>query len=388
MRINVFDPNSLDLLGVVSNYESVQWSPTFNTPDGTFQIDCSMDYIDLLKNDYLVENTAELEHIGVIKKVETIKTLEREKLQVTGVMLEKDILYKRVIKAFIMYVDVHPISVVEDLLEMCLVNPAEPSRKFPNIGEVITPKISDFPDSIENVTYTSSYANLGDEIYTLIQSIDAGVKAKINRTTLKIDLEFYVGSDKSYGTDDMIVFAQEMGTAVDVTYQVDSSQNFNTITVIGEDKLTLQAARDNIENELLIEKSIDVSSEVPWTTYLVEKPDEDGGQYYRYKKYTPPEGFITNRDVWEKYNVERIETQQTCYREVEVTEKVEVDINDYIEQNDIEEVSTYYIDTKGTVLNTPVNARAKVAATIKNSKANTKTKIGSFSKTKKTNKKG
>ena len=48
MRLNIIDPNTLDLIGVLTQYESVQWLSTFNTNEGSFQINCSTDYIDLM----------------------------------------------------------------------------------------------------------------------------------------------------------------------------------------------------------------------------------------------------------------------------------------------------------------------------------------------------
>lgn len=318
MRLNIIDPNTLELVGVLSNYESVQWSPTFNTPDGSFQIDCSIDYIDLLKNEYLVENTAELEHVGVIKKVQTVASNEKTKLKVNGIMLEKDIMYKRIIKAFVMYQDVHPADVIDNLMGICLLDPAEPKRKIPNIGEINIPKKDDFDTDIVPIQYSCNYANLGDEIYTLIQNVDLGIKAHINHTTNKIDVDFYFGVDRTLGSDEAVIFSPERGTVIETTYLVDSSQNITNLTAIGENNVILQAERERQENEPILEKSIDLSGELPWPTYQVEKPEEEGGRYYRYKKFTPPADFITNRDVWEKYEVEKIETEETCYREVEV----------------------------------------------------------------------
>lgn len=318
MRLNIIDPNTLELIAVLSNYESVQWNPTFNTPDGSFQIDCSVDYIGILKNEYLIENTAELEHIGVIKKVQTVSTNEKVKLKVEGIMLEKDIMYKRVIKAFVMYQDIHPADVIDNLMGICLTDPAESERKMVNVGEVNVPLKDDFGEDVKDIQYSCNYANLGDEIFALIQNADLGIKAHINHETNKIDIDFYFGLDRTAGSDDAIIFSPERGTVIGTEYLVDSSQNITNIVAIGESNIILQAEREIQDNEPLVEKSIDLSSEIPWPTYQVEKPDEEGGRYYRYVKYTPPENFITNRDVWEKYEVEKITTQETCYREVEV----------------------------------------------------------------------
>lgn len=360
MRLNIIDPNTLELIGVLSNYESVQWSPTFNTPDGSFQIDCSIDYIDLLKNEYLVENTAELEHVGVIKKVQTVTSNEKTKLRINGIMLEKDIMYKRIIKAFVMYQDVHPADVIDNLMGICLLDPAEPKRKIPNIGEISIPKKDDFDTDIVPIQYSCNYANLGDEIYTLIQNVDLGIKAHINHTTNKIDVDFYFGVDRTLGSDEAVIFSPERGTVIETTYLVDSSQNITNLTVIGENNVILQAERERQENEPMLEKSIDLSSELPWPTYQVEKPEEEGGRYYRYKKFTPPADFITNRDVWEKYEVEKIEKEETLYREVEVAgEKREITEEEIFANSEISRAKKV-VKKAGLVLDSAVSVQKAI----------------------------
>lgn len=359
MRLNIIDPNTLELIGVLSNYESVQWSPTFNTPDGSFQIDCSIDYIDLLKNEYLVENIAEIEHVGVIKKVQTVASNEKTKLRINGIMLEKDIMYKRIIKAFVMYQDVHPADVIDNLMGICLLDPAEPKRKIPNIGEINIPKKEDFDTDIVPIQYSCNYANLGDEIYTLIQNVDLGIKAHINHTTNKIDVDFYFGVDRTLGSDEAVIFSPERGTVIETTYLVDSSQNITNLTVIGENNVILQAERERQENEPMLEKSIDLSSELPWPTYQVEKPEEEGGRYYRYKKFTPPADFITNRDVWEKYEVEKIEKEETLYREVEVGTKKEITEEEIFANSEISRAKKV-VKKAGLVLDSAVSVQKAI----------------------------
>lgn len=360
MRLNIIDPATLDLIGVLTNYESVQWSPTFNTPDGTFQINCETEYIDLLKVERLIENTDEPEHIGVVKSVQTVITNTKETLQINGMMLEKDIFYSRVVKNFIMYQDVYPTEVIGFLIGLTLQDPPEASRKLATLGEVIIPDASDVPD-IKKQDYSANYPNLGDEIYTLIQNMGIGVKARINRETMRIDIEFYTGHDLTFGSDDPVVFSPERGTVTETTYKKDSSQNFTHLVLIGEDNLIFQAAREDAENAPLREKSIDVSSECPWPTYKVEKPNEEGGSYYRYKKYTPPADWVVNRDVWEKYAVDRIETEQTLYREVEVQSDVPTTVEQVLNTADMF-ANTSMSSTGGRVTGSTISVAAGVAA--------------------------
>lgn len=373
MRLNVIDSTTLELLGVVSQYESVQWNPTFNTPDGNFQLNCDISYIDLLQEEQYIENTDVLDHVGVIKQIEVVTTNQKKSLQVKGVMLEKDIFYKRVIKAWIVYQSMYPTEVIGNIIALSLTQPPEPSRQLNTIGEVIIPKNADVPDMVE-IEYSSNYAVLGDEIFTLIQNLNLGVKARINHVTNKIDIEFYTGNDFTFGSDEPIVFSPERGTVLETDYIKDSSQNITELTVVGENNIILKAERERLEGEPLIEKSLNLSSELPWPTYRVEKPNEEGGEYRRYKKYNAPADFITNRDVWEKYEVERIEIEEIRYREVESTVEKPTTIGEILKNSEL--ISGTKLDPKRGLIPGSATSTAEV---IKNATKNTN--IGSVPKT-------
>lgn len=328
MRLNIINPNTLELEGVLTKFESVQWEPTFNTPDGKFQINCSEDYFNLLQLERYVENTEDTEHVGVIKQVKTITSNESSSIQVSGIMLEKDLFSRRVVKLKIVYEDMYPTAIINSLIGLSLINSAETNRIVPTIGQVIFPKDADIPD-LAKTNYSANYPNLCDEVYSLIQGINLGVKARINHSTNKIDIVFYTGNDYTYGSNDPIVFSTDTGTITESEYTKDSSQNVTNLILIGEDDVMVQVERDREANEPIVEKSMDVSGDCPWPTYNVEKPNEDGGQYYKYVKYNAPADFISNREVWEKYAVDKIETTETLYREV-VAEPVVISGDDLV----------------------------------------------------------
>lgn len=378
MRLNVFDENTLELVGVLTQYESVQWDTTFNTPDGSFQINTDPVYKELLIEGRILENTECKDHVGVIKKVQIVTSNEKMAFQINGVMFEKDVFYKRVIKSWIVYQNMYPTEVLYNIIALSLIEPAEPKRKMEILGEVSIPKIEEVPD-MTPIEYSTNYSNLGDEVFNLIQNLNLGVRSKINHSTKKIDVEFYSGTDRTFGSDDPVVFSPERGTVIETNYSKDSTQNINELTVIGQDNVILKAERERDADELLIEKSIDLSSELPWPTYSVEKPNEEGGQYYRYKKYTPPADFITNRDVWEKYAVDRIEKTETRYREsLQVTAET-MTLKDYLENSELYSNATVH-SKQGVVLGSGVSAAATLSRAIKNAIPGEKRKLGNIIK--------
>ena len=313
MVINLINPETLELEDVLTLYESVQWVTCYNAPDGKFQIDCGIQYFYKFKEDMYVENSDDPEHIGVIKKIQTLRSNEKESVRITGIMLEKDILSHRVAKGIYTYIDVMPTIVIYNLLYQAMFDTVELSRQMSNLGNIFIPASIEIPD-ITTIDYSSKYPNLSDEIYTLIQNANLGFKAKLNKDTKKIDLYFYVGIDHTEGSDEPIILSRDYGTALEVDYSKDSSQNITNLIAIGEDNVYVEVQKGGPSGIQRIEKAIDVSGEAPWPTYMVEKSGE-GGNYYRYKKVVP-EGFVTNQDIWEKYSVERIDTTRVVYDSV------------------------------------------------------------------------
>ena len=378
MRLNLINPDTLELEGVLTLYESVQWVTCYNSPDAKFQINCGMQYFNKVRKDMYVENSEDPEHIGVIKKIQTLRSNEKESIQITGIMLEKDILSHRVAKGIYAYMDVMPTFVIYNLMYQAMFETVELNRKMTNLGTITIPDDSEIPD-MELTNYSSKYPNLSNEVYALMQNIDLGFRAKLNKTTKKIDLEFYVGTDHSEGSNDPIVLSRNYGTALEVDYSIDSSQNITNLIAIGEDNVYAEVQRGTSTGNQMIEKSIDVSGEIPWPTYSVEKPDEDGGQYFRYKKVTP-DGFISNQAIWEKYNVDRIETTQTRYRKVTYVEQETMSVADAIKNYPNVALSAVLDKKAGLLVGSAVSTKGAIDAASKTlSKASTGEKTVGYS---------
>lgn len=336
MILKLYDPNTLEFIDVLSLYESVLWETTYNTPDGNFQINCDISCFNKLKTGLIVENSEDSEHLGVIKSVKTLKSNIKQSLEVKGVMLETDIFSHRIVQGIIQYYDMTQTEILENLIGLSLTNPADIDRIMPQIGELIMPD-DDKIEGVEATDYSAKYPSLKDEVFTLAQSINLGVKVKFNADKTKLDIVFYVGNDKTFGTEEPVILAREFGTITDCNYSRDTSQNANSILVVGEDNITAEQERVREEGEPLSERSIDVSSEVPFPTYINEIDDEDAvetnedgstrsirkGKYFRYIKFVDPQ-YITNCDMWEKHEIERIDTEIPYYENEVVVEEKEV----------------------------------------------------------------
>ena len=73
MEIYVFDPNSLDKLGIVDKYSSLLWNPSYSEV-GTFQLQCDIKFFSLLQTGRFVQNTEDFENFGVIEYVEKVNS--------------------------------------------------------------------------------------------------------------------------------------------------------------------------------------------------------------------------------------------------------------------------------------------------------------------------
>ena len=378
MRLNILDPNTFELLNVLTLYESVQWSPTFNTDSGSFEIDCSINYFDFFQEELLIENTEDSEHIGVIKQITTTRTYTKDSLKVKGVFLEKDILDRRIINGIYTYNDISPTVALYNLISLNLYNPVDESRKINGLGKIVFPDDSEIAD-LSNINFSCTYSSLSEEVFGILQDKNLGIKVKFNEAKTALDIVFYTGTDRTEGSDDALVFSRDRGTALSVEYSKDSSENVTNLYAIGEDNTIVNVEKTvNGEKEPKVESSIDISSEVPWPTYSVEKPEEDGGQYFRYKKATP-EGYVTNQDIWEQWNVERIETETTYTRQVPVTpEDTTIIDGDALEETNPNMNSNYIIDTSvGVVVGGVVSS--SILSSLKNKTSSKASKVMSQS---------
>lgn len=378
MRLNILDPNTFELLNVLTLYESVQWSPTFNTDSGSFEIDCSINYFDFFQEELLIENTEDSEHIGVIKQITTTRTYTKDSLKVKGVFLEKDILDRRIINGIYTYNDISPTVALYNLISLNLYNPVDESRKINGLGKIVFPDDSEIAD-LSNINFSCTYSSLSEEVFGILQDKNLGIKVKFNETKTALDIVFYTGTDRTEGSDDALILSRDRGTALSVEYSKDSSENVTNLYAIGEDNTIVNVEKTvNGEKEPKVESSIDISSEVPWPTYSVEKPEEDGGQYFRYKKATP-EGYVTNQDIWEQWNVERIETETTYTRQVPVTpEDTTIIDGDALEETNPNMNSNYIIDASvGVVVGGVVSS--SILSSLKNKTSSKASKVMSQS---------
>lgn len=306
MFLRVIDPGTLEILNILSLYESVIWRTTYNTDESEFQINCGIEYFDILKTGLYIENSEDNFHIGVITSIETTSSNTAESLIVKGVMLESYLLSSRIGKGAYVFLDIYPTYMIEVLVSDAFLDTVELGRTLHTIKRFVMPPDEDFPD-MEKVNFRENYPVLKDAIYSLAASANIGLRAYIDWDVLGIVFECYHGKDLTDTSEEgNVVFSRERGTCTSIRYTKDVQNNYNHILGYGEDLVAVEYERERLPGEPLRETSIDLSGEIPWMTVSIENPSGDGGRYYRYIKANPP-GYISNRDIWEKYDVERID---------------------------------------------------------------------------------
>lgn len=294
MRINVRNFDNLAIEKTLTQFQSLQWETDFNNGDGMFQLDCDISYLNSIKDKSIIENTED-DTLMIVTNIETKKELTKYYLTVKGSTLAKYLLNTRVIKGIYEYLNMESVLIAYNLIDLNLFNPFEIERKSSLIGNIV------MPEQIEAtfVDSSSKYEKLGDEVYNLIRDTNVGLKAVMNYEINKIDLIFYSGQDHTFGSENPVILSSTWGTIRESSHLIDSTSQINTLYVLGQDGVIVTVSQNN--NEVIIEKSIDLSNEVPWPTYRIEHPNETGGQYYRYTKN--PE-IISNMDVWNRFAVQ------------------------------------------------------------------------------------
>ena len=190
MEIYVLDKNLNRIESPIDLYESFQWSPKFNDV-GSFQLDCPLEFFDILQKGLYIENTEDKKHAGVIEYLEK-KTNDDgfESLMVKGRMLES-IFDRRIALGNYQYQAVQPAAIISDLLTQNAINPTDSSRVIPNLV------IGNMPDSsIGSIDYGTSNSHLLSEILNICKSAKLGLSVHVNDSN-QIQVDLYQGENRT-----------------------------------------------------------------------------------------------------------------------------------------------------------------------------------------------
>lgn len=192
IEIYVVDPFSLEKVSIIDVYESLQWQPAYSEI-GSFQLDCPIEYFEVLTLDYLIVITADKYHAGVIQyKTKTVDDEGAESITVKGSMLES-MLNNRIIDGAYSYTDKEPTEIVEDLLNVTIINPADVKRRISNF---IVGNLVKADEGV--ITYGVEYAKLGDEIVNILSDNNIGFRMYVDLTNKVYVFDTYKGINRTY----------------------------------------------------------------------------------------------------------------------------------------------------------------------------------------------
>ena len=190
MEIYVLDKNLNRIESPIDIYESFQWNPKFNDI-GSFQLDCPLDFFEVLQNGMYIENTEDHNHFGVIEFFDKKTDVDGfESLTIKGRMMES-LLAKRVILGNYQYQAVQPAVIVADLLEKNAINPDTAARKIDHLV------MGNMPDSsIGSIDYGTSNSHLLEEVLNICKSSKLGLNVHVNDNN-QIQVDLYKGENRT-----------------------------------------------------------------------------------------------------------------------------------------------------------------------------------------------
>jgi len=188
MEIYVLDQN-LDRVGVVDIYESLVWSPKYSDV-GSFQLNCPIGFFSLLKEDYIIQNSMDDRHNGLIEHIEKVTNDDGvESLLVKGRMLEA-ILERRICFGEI-YESQQPAAIASDILIRNMISPIDSKRKVENLITGATPN-SDYGV----VYYTSGGVSVLEAAKSLCQEAQIGFSLYVGEEKNMI-FDMYKGTNRT-----------------------------------------------------------------------------------------------------------------------------------------------------------------------------------------------
>lgn len=233
-QIIIFDPDTLDHIGIITKYTSLVWSPKFRGK-GTFEFWCSLDQsnIELIKAERLVwfgDNFS-----GVILSFEeVIEDNGSKKLDVKGMLLNEYI-SRRIIWGTHVATKKNISVIIKDLVNNNCVSPTDKLRKIKYLEIKQNAK-----EVGEVIDYQKTGGNLLDELEGLCEASEysIGFKTYLEPKSKKIIFEIITGQDRTRNNSQgnfPVVLSTDLKDILSSKYYYNCGDVKTTALVAGED---------------------------------------------------------------------------------------------------------------------------------------------------------
>lgn len=217
MQIYILD-NTRSLAGIVESFEYLRWTRRYFSC-GSFELKAvaTPENIALLKvGNYLWKNDDG--ECGVIERLEMTMT-DKEIITVGG-RFATSILARRILWTSEV-LNGNAGTCIQTLLNHHIISPADTNRKIPYIG------YSNFAP-VMNIQAQASYRNLLDVVFSICETLDAGLRTIYNPVTKRFTVEFYkAGASQA-------VFSKEYENLTEQVYMENIANTANTALIGGE----------------------------------------------------------------------------------------------------------------------------------------------------------
>lgn len=241
--IYVINPHSLNIVGVIDNYESVIWRPSYSDiGDFEVYIPATSHAIGLLqKNNYLVRSSdissdgTIYRNVMIIKNIKLTTDVENgDYLTVTGREL-KSILNQRIVWSQFDKTNENVDLFLHELVAVEGCEPVDEARKIPRLSLDV---LELFPERIQKQI---TYDKLGQAVVDVCTTYNLGWEIYINKAATNYEWDdglllfrVYKGVDRSYDQVDnpFVVFSDDFENLYNTEYQL-STENYANVTLIG-----------------------------------------------------------------------------------------------------------------------------------------------------------
>lgn len=213
MEIFMFS-RELELLGIISNFASLEWHRKLSEP-GAFSVSFLSSDAGALETGMILYNTDETEP-GVITKL-TRETNGRGSEMVTakGYMISRWLNQRIVIERELL--SGTPSEIMRTLVINNAISPEDPDRALP----IYMGDDKSIADTV--IEYQTEYTNLAKALTDIAQANELGYALRLELSEEKLYFDIWSGTDRTLDSDEPCLFSPEFGSVFSQRYYEDIS---------------------------------------------------------------------------------------------------------------------------------------------------------------------